>query len=218
MRSLTVGVDLGQVADFTAIAVLEESEPRHYHVRHLERTRHVPYPDVVSRLKTLVAHLPAVPSIAVDATGVGRPVVDMVREAKIPGDLYSITLTGGDSVSGVGMERRVPKRDVASTIAVLLQTGRLKVSPRIPDASVLLHELLNFRVKINVNANETYEAWRESDHDDLVLAVGLAAWLKERGENGWIRHAREQVQDKKPENWIDRRTLRLPPWEREERR
>ena len=34
---------------------------------------------------------------------------------------------------------------------------------------------------MNVNSgNETFESWRERDHDDLVLAVALAAWLGER--------------------------------------
>jgi phage terminase large subunit-like protein len=218
MNSFTVGVDLGQVSDFTAIAAIEETDERAYRVRHLERMRHVPYPDIVARIRTLVAQLPEPPSIAVDATGVGRPVVDMLREADIPGDLYAITLTGGSAVTrGDNLERHVPKRDVASTVAILLQTGRLKVSLRIPDASVLLHELMNFRVKINVNANETYEAWRESDHDDLVLAVGLALWLKERGEDGWVALGRELRRRERSEGpWVDPKTLRLPPWETRE--
>ncbi len=40
-------------------------------------------------------------------------------------------------------------------------------------------ELLAFHVKVKVAANETFEAWRERDHDDLVLAVAMAAWLAE---------------------------------------
>jgi hypothetical protein len=34
-------------------------------------------------------------------------------------------------------------------------------------------------VKITPALNETFEAWRERDHDDLVLSVGLASWLAE---------------------------------------
>jgi hypothetical protein len=38
-----------------------------------------------------------------------------------------------------------------------------------------------FKVKININTgNESFEAWRERDHDDLVLAVALACWFGER--------------------------------------
>jgi len=36
-------------------------------------------------------------------------------------------------------------------------------------------------VKVTTAGNETFEAWRERDHDDLVLAVGIAAWVAERG-------------------------------------
>jgi hypothetical protein len=42
---------------------------------------------------------------------------------------------------------------------------------------VLRRELLNFRRKQNiVTAHISYEHWRESDHDDLVLAAALACW------------------------------------------
>ena len=54
--------------------------------------------------------------------------------------------------------------------------GKLKLGP------VLSQEMLNFRVKIDpMTAHDSYSAWREEDHDDLVLSVALAAWW---GENG----------------------------------
>ena len=124
--------------------------------------------------------------MAVDATGVGRPVIDMIKDADLPASIYPITLTGGDTVAREGMERRVPKRDVASTIAVLLQTGRLRIARELKESNTLLRELLNFRVKISLSGHDSYEAWREQEHDDLVLAVGLAAWLFEKGRDAYI--------------------------------
>jgi hypothetical protein len=48
-------------------------------------------------------------------------------------------------------------------------------------ADTLRKELLNFKVKINIStAHDSYEAWREGDHDDLVLAVAMACWCRER--------------------------------------
>jgi hypothetical protein len=44
-------------------------------------------------------------------------------------------------------------------------------------ASALAEELAAFRVKITLAGNETFEAWRERDHDDLVLAVAMALYL-----------------------------------------
>ena len=188
-----VGVDLGQTADYTAITILEEKERGRYDVRYLERLRNTPYPSIVKRLDHLVRRLPERPSMAVDATGVGRPVIDMIRDASIPATLYPITLTGGDAVVKKGMERHVPKRDVASTIAVLLQTGRLKVARGLKESDTLLRELLNFRVKVSLSGHDTYEAWRESEHDDLVLAVGLAAWLFEKGRDGFLLYIESET-------------------------
>jgi hypothetical protein len=36
--------------------------------------------------------------------------------------------------------------------------------------------MADMRVKMTAAGNEQYEAWRESAHDDLVLAVALACW------------------------------------------
>ena len=47
-------------------------------------------------------------------------------------------------------------------------------------AEVLTKELLTFKVKITTAGNETFEAWRERDHDDLVLALAVALWYAER--------------------------------------
>jgi hypothetical protein len=63
---------------------------------------------------------------------------------------------------------------------VLLQARRIKVPPSLPEAQTMLQELLNFRVKVTASANETFEAWRERDHDDLVLPVATATWVGER--------------------------------------
>jgi hypothetical protein len=43
---------------------------------------------------------------------------------------------------------------------------------------VLVKELMNFRVKITAHANDTYDAWREETHDDLVLALAMACWYR----------------------------------------
>ena len=43
-----------------------------------------------------------------------------------------------------------------------------------------MRDLETFRVKVTAAANETFGAWREGQHDDLVLAVGIAAWQAER--------------------------------------
>lgn len=50
-----------------------------------------------------------------------------------------------------------------------------------PVATKLVEEFLNFRVKINLNTGyDSYEAWREGIHDDLVLSVALACFTATR--------------------------------------
>ena len=189
-----VGVDLGQTSDYTAFTVLEERDKNSYGVRYLRRLRNTPYPQIVTELDQLVRRLPTKPSMAVDATGVGRPVIDMIQDANLPASVYPITLTGGDAVVMDGMERHVPKRDVASTIAVLLQTQRLRIARGLKESETLLRELVSFRVKISLSGHDSYEAWREQEHDDLVLAVGLAAWLAEKGRDGYLVYMEEEME------------------------
>ena len=63
----------------------------------------------------------------------------------------------------------------------MLQNGQRKIAEGLSLRETLVKELLNFRVKINIStAHDSYEAWREGDHDDLVLSVALACWAGER--------------------------------------
>lgn len=50
-----------------------------------------------------------------------------------------------------------------------------------PLLEVLKGELQTFEVKINPQtAHDSYLAWREGQHDDLVLAVAMACWYREQ--------------------------------------
>jgi hypothetical protein len=145
-----------------------------------------PYPAQVARVKALHDRLKAEagqPSLlVVDQTGVGRPVVDMLRAAELKP--VAVTITGGDSASRDGLDYRVPKRDLVSVVQVLLQAERLKIARALPEAQTLTSELLAFKVSISLKGYDSYGndqgSWRENPHDDLVLAVALAAWYGER--------------------------------------
>jgi hypothetical protein len=43
-----------------------------------------------------------------------------------------------------------------------------------------VRELSGFQVKVPSATEEELGAWREGAHDDLVLAVAVAAWIGER--------------------------------------
>jgi hypothetical protein len=73
----------------------------------------------------------------------------------------------------------VPKKDLVGVLQVLLQARRIAVASTLPAAATLVEELLAFQVRVTAAAHETFGAWREGRHDDLVLAVAVAAWAGE---------------------------------------
>ena len=193
-----VGLDLGQAQDPTALVLLER--PRLsvqemvkngrpiYALRHLQRFQlGTPYPAIVERVAQMLAAGPIVsagiPTLVVDGTGVGRAVVDMFRDRlknRVTCKMMAVTITGGHVVkSGSTGGMNVPKKELVGAVQVLLQSRRLLIAKSLADAVLLVKELENFRVKVTAAANETFEAWREGLHDDLVLAVALAAWKGE---------------------------------------
>jgi hypothetical protein len=196
------GLDLGQANDYTALTILERTRsavrpartfqdasvpPKKlctYAVRHLERfPLGTSYPTICRRLVDLFAQPPlSGATLVVDQTGVGRAVVDMIRQARPQAKIRPITITAGHSVVGNGSGRNVPKKELVGVLQVLFQSRRLQVARQLSNAPVLIRELEAFRVKVTASANETFEAWRERDHDDLVLAVALAAWVGELGQ------------------------------------
>lgn len=203
MSGFTVGLDIGQSQDPTALTAVEDvgGDPTRYHLRHVERFElGTSYVEVAERVADLMSRdaltvcetekkqtgqytveqsrkeIP--PVLVVDATGVGRPVVEMLRDEGL--SPKSVWITGGDSVSEDGSEYRVPKRELASTVQALLQANRLKFAKNLPLRDVLVDELQKFRAKINLDTGEaSFEHWRERDTDDVVLSLACALWHAE---------------------------------------
>jgi hypothetical protein len=247
LPTYVVAVDLGQVHDPTAIAVLERrvvptgrieialnlnayvidgaDEPLtqrrpqtvgSYHIVHLERlplgTSYVAIPPRLSTIQAQVrrrwleacweaeheavlARRPRVApyptaddapiDVVVDQTGVGRPVVDLLREADL--EPIAVSIHGGAEVVRVSSrEWRTPKRLLVGAVQAALQARRLQAAASLPDWPVLKAELANFKAKISASGHDTYAAgdgpddWRTGGaHDDLVLAVALGIWASE---------------------------------------
>ena len=152
-----------------------------YDVRHIQRwPLGTSYPTIVDEVAGLLARPPLGTDarLIIDGTGVGRAPVDMLR-ARLGGRAIPVTITSGDVVSvGDDGYHRVPKRDLVGVVQVLLQNKQLRIGPRLPEAATLTSELANFQTKININTmHDSYGAWREGTHDDLVLALALSLWF-----------------------------------------
>src|ERR1017187_287861 len=198
--TLVVGLDLGQASDFTAVAILESlPAERVWAVRNLDRfPLHTPYTVIVEQIRLLMKAWPLRDRahLVVDGTGVGRPVLDLLRRAGLGRRLVSVTIHGGDKVT-VGGGYGVPKRDIVSTLQLLLQQGRLKIAAGLHDAKALFTELASFGVRISDSGHDTYGAGSANEHAAIVTAGPPAAarevseadkffeslWAAERGRN-----------------------------------
>lgn len=151
-------------------------------VRHLERlpldTR---YFEVVARVKELMNTPPLRGkriALLVDRTGVGQGAVDeLLRERLRP---IAVFAHGGDKTTQDNDGFRTPKKDLIHTAQMLLESGRLKVAPGLAEAPTLKKELANYKIKQDPKtAHESFAAWRQGDHDDLVFAVAMAGWFRQ---------------------------------------
>jgi len=189
-----LGLDLGQKQDFTALAVLGRRRGADgkftYELQRLHRFElGTAYTSIIERVIRLLDKPERKGSgvrplhgctLGLDATGVGAPVVDLFRAARPPCKLHPVTITAGQSATFSDGGWHVPKHCLVSTVSVLLESDRLRYNARVPFAKELSEELAKFQVKVIPSANVVYGSWREGSHDDLVLAVAIAAWLGER--------------------------------------
>jgi hypothetical protein len=195
-----VGLDLGRQSDFSALASLEWGEyldtgprpERIYHCTTLRRwALQTPYLRVAQETAAFFKALPGYgppPLLCVDATGCGDSVYELVvREMArlgVQGGAVAVTITGGSATTQrqeAPGRWNVAKKALVSNVQALMGRKRLRVAASMPETKLLLRELDSFTVKINPEtANESFESWRERDHDDLVLALALACWAGER--------------------------------------
>ena len=166
-----LGVDLRQACDFTALAIIEERTPE-LHLRHLGRQPlGRSYVAMAERILQVQAAVPGC-TLVVDATGVGRPVMDQLRARGL--DPVGVSITGGRKTRMKDGLHQVPKREIVRGLLTALEGGRLKVARGLPIVDVLLGELADFKVTVYHRGHDGYGA--ATLHDDTVVAVGLAVW------------------------------------------
>jgi hypothetical protein len=173
-----------QPGDRTGPAVARVMRPKlvnHFRVPHLERIPlGTPYPAQVARIKALMTTPPlqGYCELVVDATGCGRPVVDLLREAGLRP--VAVVITAGDEATSEGFYWHVPKKDLIGGLEVAFQGKRLAIAESLPEAETLRAELLSYQRRITPAAHVQYGEWRVGKHDDILLAVALGVWRAQR--------------------------------------
>ncbi|GEM_PF-411383 len=181
---VVVGLDLGQASDYSALVLLEvhpghEGAVQRYSVGFIHRWQlGSSYVTIAHDAARLVQGLGERGRLVVDATGVGAGVVDMLRAARLAP--VAVTLTSGREASAVAGGWHVPKLEVAAGLVRVFQEQRIAIRKDLGLAGVLLGEARSFKIKPTLHGAVTVEAWRERDHDDLVLSLGLAVWWAEQ--------------------------------------
>jgi hypothetical protein len=191
-------LDPGKTKDPAALAVLEQVEGTdplvpgrpcwHYTLCGLESyPLGTPYTTIAGqvgvgeRVKERFAGPPLQGSmVGVDATGVGSAVVDLLRSLNPSCALVAVVITGGEAFRREGFTWHVAKRLLVSNFVSLTHSGRFRVPDVLPMKKQWDAQLAAFREKQRPSGSLSWESEKESDHDDLVLAAMIAAWLGER--------------------------------------
>jgi hypothetical protein len=86
--------------------------------------------------------------------------------------LMPVTITGGSAEGSGKAGYTVPKKDLMAGLTVLLEGRELRIAKGLELGEVLKAELAGMRVKVRNGGG----ARMEGEHDDLVIALGLACW------------------------------------------
>ena len=159
-----------------------------FRLRHVERIAlGTPYIEIVRRTKVLMRSFTGAISnfwpvqfghqanpyktLVIDASGVGAPVLEMLRAADLGCAIVPITITSGaaahsDHATGGYL---VPRRDLLTRLRILLEKDFLRIAPAINDRQALIEEII------------TFEDRSTSRHDDLAIATALAIYQATQG-------------------------------------
>ena len=189
----TIGLDLGQSRNHTAMAVMKREwipatasdfiasgtrgftgEYRHTLVGAERLSLGTPYPRVVGWVKTVAAGLGGeMGAIVVDASGVGSAVMDLLRRAEMGVRLVGVVITGNQATPAPGSGGRtaagyqtVSRTELLTKLQVAVQDEQFKVDRgRCRDWEALRQELSLVRLD-----------GKGSSQDDLAFALALAVW------------------------------------------
>jgi hypothetical protein len=104
----------------------------------------------------------------------------MLRNRDLQAGIHAVSVTNGHAAAEDLGGWLVPKKELVTTLQLLLQSRRLHVASSLDDAPTLANELAGVSTKSVSTAATDQPEWRDRSNDDLVFAVAIAAWLGER--------------------------------------
>jgi hypothetical protein len=190
----TIGVSVGNLSDRSAVSVVRITDARLIECVHLQvwqpGTPHTQVLADIVNITKLIQEVKRVVykgkivstapinrvAVVIDVTVAGAAVGSMFAKAMSKENVRvsPFTITAGTQ-TGHG---RVPKRDLASIMRVLLEERQFTYATQLEHAATLQAELQHFKME-NTSGNDNEIDWRTRPHDDLVIATALVCWWME---------------------------------------
>ncbi len=200
------GLDIGQMHEFTTLAVVERAEVNgEWHpaafawktramlrLRHLERfAPGTPYEDVATRLGQIASAVGRCEVLA-NVTVTGKPAIELLRGRNPECHVKPAIIVAGNSESYAGGLRKIPIKDLLTGLQIVLQQGRLQIAGTLEHAAALTAEMAEMRLDSHLRKPTDESVWRESPKDDLVFATALSCWGAGKAYPGDVRGTTRQ--------------------------
>ncbi len=202
-REFFLGLDLGQRRDRTAIAIIERTEvmapqrdpvtwaplvAARVGVRYLQRMPlHTPYTAISEHVIRIGRELAGAGqcTLAIDATGVGLPVVDALKIVNAPWRLMPVTIGSAAHEYYSDGFWRVPKRDLIAGLQLAFENHAFRIASRLRESKTLIEELASMRATTRLSGHTQF-ASPGAAHDDLAIALALAWWAADTRRPGQL--------------------------------
>lgn len=192
VRRYLLGVDLAKSLDYSSFAVIDmewdlEINDFMYHLKGLDRIRGVDYPKITDLVVATIERLEAEdakrghafdgPHLCMDASGLGAPIKDFLKERYVFQDgrhIYPVVFTGGEAAryDTVTHNYNISKSLIMSNFLSLMQHHRFDYAPDLQALPLLEQEISSFKYHLTSSGHTSFDA-QVGQHDDLICAISI---------------------------------------------
>ncbi len=159
------------------VTLAQHIQPK-YETIDLQRTLGTSFEDIALEAQLIAEEIGGC-TIAVDATGMGRGLVEEMR--RIGMQPIAVTLGGGSRIVGQRHRWVVPSAMIYEAVFACFAQKRYRIAEALPLTRTLLSELQRCEVRRTDTGHARYGVWTGQDgHGDLLMSLGLATVAAER--------------------------------------